>query len=772
MFPKITSMFLFILLLSCIFSRSSSQHGISNISLGSSLTPANNSYWSSDSGYFAFGFYQKGDGYGIGVWMPNIQEKTLIWTANRHDPPLPANVSLILDGEGRLILRNSPGKQTPIADNPQPASSASMLDSGNFVLYNSKSEILWQTFNDPTDTILPGQRLLAGQQLESTVSNANHMSGTFIIQMRRNGNLVIFSADYPFQSKYFYWKSGTSNAGDNSSLNLDTNGQLYILNTNGNKIWPRNNRRNISGRATYRATIEADGIFRLYSHNLEQNGNWSMEQQFPVNNCDPIGLCGTNAYCILADKVSSCACLPGFNFTDQSKQNLGCQKSSSSDECQERSFTMKELENKEWQTDEPYSTLSASTKQQCAEMCLGDCSCEAAVYSNQKCRKHKLPLRSGKVEENVSGATFIKTSNGSLATKIEANNQKKEAVLITSIVISAFSFSALTICGIAFCRYRIWNYKKIYNQVTDELSEDIVLRSFTYDEMKEATDNFKTEIGRGGFGTVFRGVISNGNIVAIKRLQKVMAEGEREFRNEMNVIARTHHKNLVRLLGYCHDETNMLLVYEYMGNGSLTDFLFESEQKPAWEARVEIALNIARGIVYLHEECQTQIIHCDIKPENILMDEKEWAKIADFGLSKLLMSNQSKTYTGIRGTRGYVAPEWHSNLPITVKVDIYSFGIMLLEIICCRRNVEMDGPDDEVVLANWVYDCFEAKELNKLIRNEEIEEIKLERMVRIALWCIQDEPSMRPSMKKVVLMLEGIIDVPEPPAIPSSSCSV
>ncbi|KAM1973458.1 hypothetical protein ACFX16_020144 [Malus domestica] len=179
---------------------------------------------------------------------------------------------------------------------------------------------------------------------------------------------------------------------------------------------------------------------------------------------------------------------------------------------------------------------------------------------------------------------------------------------------------------------------------------------------------------------------------------------------------------------------------------------------------MRIARNIARGFLYLHEECDTQIIHCDIKPQNILMDEYMCPKISDFGLAKLLKADQTRTTTGIRGTKGYVAPEWHRKMPITVKADVYSFGVVLLEIICCRRNVDWNLPEEEAVLDELAYPCFESGEHGKLVGEQEVDTRQFERMIKVALWCIQDEPSLRPSMKKVLLMLEGTVEIPIPPS--------
>lgn len=262
------------------------------------------------------------------------------------------------------------------------------------------------------------------------------------------------------------------------------------------------------------------------------------------------------------------------------------------------------------------------------------------------------------------------------------------------------------------------------------------------------------------------------------------------------MIGSTHHINLVRLHGFCSEKAHRLLVYEYLSRGSLDNYLVHGSETTTssssassasaasnpgrphtlpWQTRFSIALGTARGITYLHEECRECIVHCDIKPENILLDEHFCPKVSDFGLAKLLgLRGRARHITTIRGTRGYLAPEWTANLPLTPKADVFSFGMVLLELVVGTRALNtMVSESEQVRFPAWVY--RELMEGNLVAGIQEqaakegqrIDPGQVERVVYTAFWCILDEPTSRPTMGKVVQMLEGSITVEPPPAPPT-----
>lgn len=740
------------------------------IRTGSSLSPAtpNGSYWLSPSGVYAFGFFPRSGGYSIGVFMPGIPAETVVWTANRDDPPVPGNSNLQFTDDGRLVLHST--EDTIIAAPSRTADSASMLDSGNFVLYSSGENIVWQSFESPTDTLLGGQQLAQGQELFSAASDNDPSTGIFRIKMQQDGDLVLYPVKTSDISMFEYWRYNTYGSGNTTMLNLSSSGHLYLANgtgyvgniTAGGGYTPSD--------VIYRARIDPDGIFRLYSYNTTQKGNWSMVWASTHDQCNPKGHCGFNSICINSDLVASCRCLPGFDFVDTFNERSGCQRNLMVDTPVNYSIV------EEPQTlleDNTYSVLSIQAKNECRMHCLQDFNCEAATYQEGECRLQRLPITYAKRNLQTMDTLFVKVKETTAS--IEGDNQRPEErrkervridILAVSLSFMGLAIVTVIICAILLHQNRVRSYKAIPRGSHHGEVDDVAPRSFTHTELAKVTQDFQEEIGRGSFGIVYRGTMSNGRVIAVKRLQGMsVIDGEREFQTEMKIIGRTHHRNLVRLLGYSLDGPHRILVYEYMSDGSLADLLFASKKVLSWEEKMGIVRNIARGLLYLHEECVTQIIHCDIKPGNILIDEQyRCAKISDFGLSKLLKPDQTDTFTNIRGTRGYVAPEWHKNLPITTRADVYSFGVVLLEIMCSRRNMDQSLPEEEIILEHWVYDCFLAGELHRLVTTEDsVDRRQLERMIKVAIWCTQEEPPLRPSMRKVLLMLEGTVDIPAPP---------
>ncbi|TKY70793.1 G-type lectin S-receptor serine/threonine-protein kinase RLK1 [Spatholobus suberectus] len=413
--------------------------------------------------------------------------------------------------------------------------------------------------------------------------------------------------------------------------------------------------------------------------------------------------------------------------------------------------------------------MQPCSQQDCQQSCLHDCMCAVAIFKNETCWKKRLPMANGRVQSGGGQLVLIKTRVApvrNLGPSTAPNSRKNDRVkpLLQGLLIGSTVINSILVAMVVLII--VLKPKRIV-QATSLLETN--LHSFSYEALKEATWGFSEELGRGSFGIVYKGKLEavSCNVVAVKRLDRLAQEREKEFRTELSAIGRTCHKNLVRLVGFCDEGIHRLLVYEFMTNGTLADILF-GQSKPILNVRVGFALGIARGLVYLHEECDTPIIHCDIKPQNILIDEHFNAKISDFGLAKLLMSNQSRTNTMIRGTRGYVAPEWFKNVAVTVKVDVYSFGVMLLEIICCRRSVLMmeTGKEEKAILTDWAYDCYMEGRIDAVVENDEealSDNGRLQKWIKIAIWCINEHPEMRPTMGMVMQMLEGFVEVPNPP---------
>ncbi|KAH7846507.1 hypothetical protein Vadar_014760 [Vaccinium darrowii] len=292
------------------------------------------------------------------------------------------------------------------------------------------------------------------------------------------------------------------------------------------------------------------------------------------------------------------------------------------------------------------------------------------------------------------------------------------------------------------------------------------LRRFQFRELQLATENFSSKniLGKGGFGHVYKGHLRDGTAVAVKRLKDGSAvAGDRQFQTEVEMISLAVHRNLLRLYGFCMTATERLLVYPYMSNGSVASRL---KAKPIldWGTRKRIALGAARGLLYLHEQCDPKIIHRDVKAANILLDEYCEAVVGDFGLAKLLDHEDSHVTTAVRGTVGHIAPEYLSTGQSSEKTDVFGFGILLLELITGQRALEFGkAANKKGAMLDWVRKIHQEKKLDekkldslvdKDLKNN-YDRIELEEIVQVALLCTQYLPGLRPKMSEVVRMLEG-----------------
>ncbi|AES94317.1 putative protein kinase RLK-Pelle-SD-2b family [Medicago truncatula] len=769
-----------------------------NVTRSSTLSTTNKNSWLSPSGEFAFGFQQLGTAtnlFMLAIWYNKIPEKTIVWSAkntnnnNLVQAPTGSQVQLT---SGGLTLTTQQGESIWTAQPNTAVSYGIMHDTGNFVLVNKNSSIVWESFKFPTDTLLPNQSLELGGNITSRFSETNYTSGRFQLYFRDDDhNLMLSPLAWPTQLRYkFYYRIDVNNSAS-SSLVFDESGDIYVeTNKNGTtRIIPQGTQwKNLDLDPKlyyYRATLDYYGVLTQYSHprDTKAKQGWTIMRYVPDNICIAIfnemgsGTCGYNSYCSMENQRPTCKCPYGYSLIDPSNQFGGCQlnftlgcgdnNGEGLNVKPEELYEFTVLRDVDWPLSD-YEKMQPYSQQDCQQSCLHDCMCAVAVFNNNTCWKKRLPIANGRAQSGGQ-LVLVKTRVSPFGPSSTTHDLKKDdrvKPILQGLLISSTVFNSILLAAVVFMT--LLKPKRVVQAAT---LVETNLCSFSYDALKEATWGFSEELGRGSFGIVYKGELKAGstcNVVAVKRLDRLVEDREKEFKTELRAIGKTCHKNLVRLVGFCDEGLHRMLVYEFMSNGSLANILF-GETKPIWNQRVGFALGIARGLVYLHEECDTPIIHCDIKPQNILIDEYFTAKISDFGLAKLLLADQSRTNTMVRGTRGYVAPEWFKNVPVTAKVDVYSFGAMLLEIVCCRKSVVLmeSGEEEKAILTDWACDCYMEGRIDALVENDQeaLDDIdRLEKWIKIAIWCIQEHPEMRPTMRMVMQMLEDVVKVPDPPS--------
>ncbi|XP_057756654.1 receptor-like kinase TMK4 [Arachis stenosperma] len=392
---------------------------------------------------------------------------------------------------------------------------------------------------------------------------------------------------------------------------------------------------------------------------------------------------------------------------------------------------------------------------------------------------------SGKIPAFSRGVNLNTEGNPSFERRNPSHKRRNPPAWIKGAIAAAAGIGGLVFLVIiiynrkrclSFLQRILW--KKTGPFIDNEFEEfmktygSLMLKRYNYSEVKKMTNSFHDKLGKGGYGIVYKACLSDGCPMAVKVLTESSGSGE-EFLNEVASIGRTSHVNIVSLLGFCYEKYKRALIYEFMPNGSLDKFIYKQESSNAicnmdWNTLFQITIGIARGLEYLYRGCNTRILHLDIKPQNILLDEDFCPKIADFGLAKICKKKESiVSIIGTRGTPGYIAPEVFSRTfgKVSHKSDVYSYGMLILELVGGKKNYNTSGSlTSEMYFPDWIYKDLEQNTLGRGLSTTEEENDMIKKITLVSLWCIQTNPSDRPSIDKVIEMLEGPLElVPYPP---------
>ncbi|KAK4253963.1 hypothetical protein QN277_009405 [Acacia crassicarpa] len=749
----------------------------------------------------------------VGIWYYRIPGAAFIWVANR-DRPINGRVGVITIGiDGNLVIFDGDKNQvwsSNVSNIKNNNTEAVLRDDGNLVLSTKDDDgerELWKSFDHPTDTFLPGMTVSVNpskgeiRPFVSWKSSTDPAPGNFSmgIDPRASTQIVIWEGDKR-RWRSGYWDgrifTGVSNMTGSYlfgfRLNTDRNGERHLAYT------PLENIEKV------RFQIGWDGLERQYKWN-DGEKRWDKTQEEPYNNCEIYNKCGSFAECSLASPMN-CVCIRGFKpkeVDEWTKGNWsgGCkrmtplkaEKNSNSNNDSSVAATEVDVEEDGFvklqcrKLPDFARLVGTQDKNDCESYCLQETNCTAYTSVNGiGCLIWHGELLDIKDFEDGGGNTlYIRLAHSDLGD----GKKKMKIVIIFSVVLGSiclgiflwlvWRFRGRKVAAASCCKtsdipvFDITRSKS--RQVSTEFSGSAELSLeghelsgpelplFNFDCIAIATDNFSDEnkLGQGGFGPVYKGKLRGGEQIAVKRLSRRSGQGQEEFKNEMMLIAKLQHRNLVRLLGCSIQGEEMLLVYEYMPNKSLDQFLFDTvrQQQLNWNKRFEIIEGIARGLLYLHRDSRLRIIHRDLKASNILLDEDMNPKISDFGLARIFGGGQGEVNTTrVVGTYGYMAPEYAMEGLFSIKSDVYSFGVLLLEIVSGRKNTSFRHSDDSSLIGYaWhLWNEQRAMELvDPSICDSSLKNQQVLRCIHIGMLCVQDSAAHRPTMSSVVLMLES-----------------
>ncbi|OVA04108.1 Protein kinase domain [Macleaya cordata] len=739
--------------------------------------------------------------------------QTVVWVANRDNPLKDSSGVLRIANDGNLVLQDGRGIilwTTNISSIPVNNSIAAILDSGNLVLrlVSDRTRILWQSFEHPSDTYLPtmkiggNRRTGKNQQLTSWRSESDPSTGIFLAGME----LIDIPQMVIWNGSQRLWRSGPWNGRvfigipnmDSVYLNGfystrdDEEGSVYIAFKYANNS------------TVPRYVLDQQGV--IFGEFWDEEGNeWYRTWSTADNGECVYGKCGPFGSC---NKLESpiCSCLRGFtpkSIDEWSKGNwssgcvrktelMGCERNSSILSNSNRNTsnhgflkleTMKVPDFSYW--------LGAPDINDCEQECSMNCSCLAYSYDiGVGCMTWGGSLVDIQNFSQGGVDLYIRLARSEI--DLDPNEQKNlnhdgkkksQVIIVITVLVGTFIISV--------CTYFFWRWmtkqrgkrKKdmeisvdMDNVYEESAEQNMVginpdLKIFKFEELAIATDNFSggNKLGEGGFGSVYK-VFMVGQEIAVKRLSKGSIQGLEEFKNEVLVILKLQHRNLVRLLGCCIEGEEKMLIYEYMPNKSLDAFLFDPTKSKLldWTKRFQIIEGISRGILYLHRDSRLRVIHRDLKASNILLDEDLNPKISDFGMARIFGGNEQQANTGrVVGTYGYMSPEYLMEGQFSEKSDVFSFGVLLLEIVSGKKNNSFHYQELSLSLLGYAWQLWNENKIESLIDPtllcESVFEVEILRCIHVGLLCVQEFSKDRPTMSTILSMLTSeIATLPSP----------
>ncbi|TMW86377.1 hypothetical protein EJD97_021479 [Solanum chilense] len=723
----------------------------------------------------------------VGIWYVDGPENSFVWVANRDKPIFGKNGVFTIEKNGNLVVKNGHGDSmwTSNVEAINNNCTALLSDYGNLVLFNSNNKVLWQSFQHPTDTFLPEMKFYTDEVLRSWTSESDPSTGRYSLGVTSHGSPQIVIWDGANKR----WRSGYWDGRIFTGV-IDMKPEFlhgFKLNNEGDNLYFTYTVSNTSDLVRFHISPTGYEVEQRWDKN---NNKWSIVQSHPSGDCDLYNLCGNFAMCDVT-YFEKCICVAGFVPKDLGQWNAGnwsegCVRRKEV-ECRGNNSVLKSGSEKK---DRFYGvekiklpdfadTADVLNIDECRSMCLENCSCTAyAFVSGIDCMMWSGDLVDMQQFQEGGYTLYVRLDSS----EFDGSNRAVKIVVISVMVAGAF-----LVCMVVFllCRHkaktrasnRINQMETVDPSRSGEFSMDTSVAGdmtieghqgsgselifFSFSGVAAATDNFSNEnmLGQGGFGPVYKGKLLCGVEIAVKRLSRKSGQGVEEFKNEIRLIAKLQHRNLVRLLGCCIEGEEKMLLYEYMANRSLDSFLFDTVKQVQldWRKRFNIIEGIARGLLYLHRDSRLRIIHRDLKASNILLDEEMNPKISDFGMARIFGGNENEANTiRVVGTYGYMAPEYAMEGLFSGKSDVYSFGVLLLEIICGRRNTSFRSDEHSGIIGYAWQKWDEGTPMDLIDRSiwDECQHDEALRCIQLALICVQDMAVHRPSISSIVLMLE------------------